>query len=577
MIKDFNKLWEETKEYFNEDHTGYNSGVSNLDKAFRLEKGDFVVLCGKPNDGKSTFIQWYLYKMSINNRWKTAYLNFEGNEPETFRQIALYYGDKEAMKNNVSFCAIDNLRTIEQVITEIKEAKEQCDIDCFVIDPYSNLLLGQVDTYTIAQDLAKLQEIGRSLKVTIILLCHPTKNAEEVNIYSIKGSSSFAERADVGLSLQRDYESNTITIKVDKLRANGLRGKVKTEAKLKYRNFQFEEIENNDFPFGKIKEKEENGNELCNKIFSNVVKRQEIPFNGLENMTVDYYATITEKTPQKALKLFESTLTKDSKAMEIIKSIRETENKAERTKLKTQLPCIMLSAKCGESKNEIMEYNNIICIDIDGQDNPNKTIKEMKDIVNSSPFVFYSAKSVSGKGLFALIYLDGGINDFKPHFNALEKYFKDKGLIIDKQCKNANRVRYVSQDNDPYINRHAQIYTDKINEMPKSVEKFVIPKITNLNKDKEEILKILERCKKENIIINPTHEETNKLSLIIAKYFGEDGFNIFMQFMRIKHKKLLDENKYYGTYLGDCNNENISLTIGTLKYLLNNAIKKDNI
>ena len=139
MIKDFEEIYANALEYRLQDHTGFKSGISNLDKIFRLEKGDFVVLCGNPNDGKSTFIQWYLYKMSLNNKWKIAYLNFEGKEEETFLQILSYYRNVELMKQHVNFCEIENLTKIDQVITDIEKAKELKDIDCYVIDPYSNL------------------------------------------------------------------------------------------------------------------------------------------------------------------------------------------------------------------------------------------------------------------------------------------------------------------------------------------------------------------------------------------------------------------------------------------------------
>ena len=570
MIKDFEEIYANALEYRLQDHTGFKSGVSNLDKIFRLEKGDFVVLCGNPNDGKSTFIQWYLYKMSLNNKWKIAYLNFEGKEEETFLQILSYYRNVELMKQHVNFCEIENLTNIDQVITDIEKAKELKDIDCYVIDPYSNLLLGNVDTYTIAQDLAKLQNIGRKLKVTIILLCHPPKNAEEINIYNIKGSSSFAERADVGLSIKRDYENNTTVVKVDKLRANGLRGMVKGEATLQYRNFSFTEVENNDLPFGKFVDNRKEETIDLNTILNEAHKSQEIPLQSVKNLLVDNYTTFNEKTPYNQNKLVKSiNVTDNDSVRQIIEKIRQLDNKDQIRALKAKLPCVMVSAKCGIDKQDIKEYTNIICIDIDKQDNPNLTLSQMKDIVNKSPYVFFSAQSVSGKGLLALIYLDGTIEDFKPHFYALERYFKDKGIIIDKQCKNVNRLRFVTMDNNPYVNGHALIYKGKIKETTQSVTRSILPQAKiDLNKDKEKILNILDKCKKESLIINPTHSETCTLSMVIAKYFGEDGFNIFMEFMKIKHKGWIDENKYYGTYLRDTESD-INLTVGTLIYLYN--------
>lgn len=572
MILHFDTLCAKALAYSQENHSGYKSGVSNLDEIFRFEKGDFVVLCGSPNEGKSTFIQWYLYMMSINNQWKTSYLNFEGKQEETFLQILSYYKNIEQMKNYVSFCEIPNLAKIDQVIENIRLAKEIEDINCYVIDPYSNLLLGNVDTYTIAQDLAKLQAIGRELKVTIILLCHPPKNTEEINIYNIKGSSSFAERADIGLSIKRDYENNTTVIKVDKLRANGLRGKVKGEATLLYKDFAFIEVQNNDIPFGKY-ETITTQNVNYKNVLQNVIKAQEVPLERIKSTEVDIYTSQYEKTPYKRGKLIQSLFASDDdkQTLELINQIRSSDNKEEIRTLKSRLPMVMPTVKCGADKKDIKTYNNIICIDIDGKDNKDLTLDQIKEKVNTSPYVFYSAKSVSGKGLLALIYLDGNITDFEGHFNSLEKYFKKRGIIIDTQCKNPNRLRYITIDDNPYYNGHALIYTEKeqITQTVKNKSILQQNKI-DLDKDKEKILKILEECKREKLIINPTHAETNKLSMIIAKYFGEEGFNIFMEFMNIKHKNYAEVAKYYTTYIKDTQNT-ISLNLGTLIYLLNNA------
>lgn len=572
MILHFDTLCAKALAYSQEDHSGYKSGVNNLDCIFRFEKGDFVVLCGNPNEGKSTFIQWYLYMMSINNQWKASYLNFEGKQEETFLQILSYYKEIELMKNYVSFCEIPNLTKIDQVIEDIRLAKEIHDIDSYVIDPYSNLLLGNVDTYTIAQDLAKLQAIGRELRVTIILLCHPPKNTEEINIYNIKGSSSFAERADIGLSIRRDYENNTTVIKVDKLRANGLRGKVKGEATLLYKDFAFIEVPNNDIPFCKY-ETITTQNVNYKSVLQNVIKAQEVPLERIKSTEVDIYTSQYEKTPYKRGKLIQSLFTKDDDTItkDIINKIRQTDNKEQVRALKSKLPMVMPSVRCGITKQEIKDYTNIICIDVDRKDNENLTLDQIKEKVNASPYVFYSAKSVSGKGLFALIYLDGDITDFEGHFNSIEKYFKNRGITIDTQCKNANRLRYITIDDNPYYNGHALVYKDTEQITHTVKNKSILPQTKiDLDKDKEKILKILEECKREKLIINPTHAETNKLSMIIAKYFGEEGFNIFMEFMNIKHKNYADVTKYYSTYMKDTQSK-INLNLGTLIYLLNNA------
>ena len=49
-----------------------------------------------------------------------------------------------------------------------------------------------------------------------------------------------------------------------------------------------------------------------------------------------------------------------------------TEDRAERTRLKSCLPCATISAICPDSRkaDDTFEHAGLICIDIDGQDNP---------------------------------------------------------------------------------------------------------------------------------------------------------------------------------------------------------------
>lgn len=61
----------------------------------------------------------------------------------------------------------------------------------------------------------------------------------------------------------------------------------------------------------------------------------------------------------------------DASSHQHIQQIRMTEDKAERTRLKSGLPCATISAICpdGRKADDAFEHTGLICIDIDGQDN----------------------------------------------------------------------------------------------------------------------------------------------------------------------------------------------------------------
>lgn len=132
---------------------------------------------------------------------------------------------------------------------------------------------------------------------------------------------------------------------------------------------------------------------------------------------------------------------------------RRAEMKRE-IKLK-ELNAVMVTAVCGENKSQITEERPIVCLDFDFADNPEafkdetNTIK-VKKWLCSMPMVYGAALSCSGKGVFAVVVLEG-VDDYKMRVDSLFEYFSGKGLFPDKACNNKNRARYVSFDYTPCV------------------------------------------------------------------------------------------------------------------------------
>lgn len=585
MILDTKELFDKALLYAQQDHSGMRSGMQKTDEIFRMVRGDMVVLCGKPNEGKSTYIQYYLSVMAQRQKLKTAYLNFEGKTEETILQMVGYFDNINDFIKYVKFTEIKDLRSVEQVAYDMRQAKETEDIDVYVIDPYSNLLLGNVDTYTIAQDLALLQSTARELQIILILLCHPTKNAEAVNIYSIKGSSSFAERADIGLTIWRDFETNETVLKVDKMRA-GQRGKRGEEVRYKFSKYKFIETEGDGLPFPTITPQDNTPNEHSTPSVKTIYERymeqtaKHIDYDRIKQTQIQCYANVTAQQPYTTMPIFDAiNRTNDKTIRQKIKALREETDEGKQKALKKKLECVTTSCICGRNKSEIQGYNNIICLDIDAQDNTAITTEQIHNIITQCPYIIYAVKSCRGKGYLALIQLDGTEQDFKPHFNALQVYFKARGITIDKACNNINRLRYVTIDDTPYINPNAYIYTDKADAPQKpqkqTAERTKTPTANNhtiniKEGDRAKIIEVLKQCQDNNIILNPTHNDTNILSLLIATYFGDEGWWIFQEFLKIKHPYLTEWDKYQSTYYKDVTAPK-SHTIGTLLYMYRQA------
>ena len=88
-----------------------------------------------------------------------------------------------------------------------------------------------------------------------------------------------------------------------------------------------------------------------------------------------------------------------------VDEIRRTQDSEQRRRLKASLPCITPSGIFRQrSASQLIQHSGLLCIDIDGADNPQVSDWEaLKLEVASFPGLFYAGLSASGNGLFLLI------------------------------------------------------------------------------------------------------------------------------------------------------------------------------
>lgn len=140
--------------------------------------------------------------------------------------------------------------------------------------------------------------------------------------------------------------------------------------------------------------------------------------------------------------------------------------------LKVRLPAGIISgvAEGGIGQDNIVERNGVISIDIDAKDNPDiRDWEALKREVAELPFVAYAGISVSGLGIFALIPILDPMKH-KEHFDALDRYFADYGLKLDRAPKNISSKRFVSYDPAPVWNADAEIYEEVVEAQPVFME-----------------------------------------------------------------------------------------------------------
>ena len=629
-IFDTKQLIENAKNIDLNQKIGYISNIKSLDDIARISKQQLTIITARANSGKSTFLDYYCYKIAKHSNIKTLFISFETDA--TFHtKLLLKYCNSELLQQCMMFADTTELNSIENIIEVIQYAKDNFNIDNIVIDPFNFISTDQTnDTNAICKVLKELKNTAVKNDISIILVAHPKKLQadEQITGESINGSIHFRNVADLILVLTTDFETRETTIKVDKLRYNKMQGQINAKTTLEYCiNGTYKEVNKDDEDLfiiptiETVKEKidtiiptvkEEINEEIkeepvinispateekannnddyveydfddymsnCTNFSAKQTINNKIDLIELMNTKVSYLNSVYDKKPTE-ITLQEALTTKAEEVIPLQKQLRQLQAKEEiqaykRNNLPLFSPSVLFSPD-GTTANNIKQVNNIICIDIDGQDNNYISAQQMKEKVKNIPYVFYSQTSASGKGIFCLIQIKDKYK-FMEHFNALYEIFKQHNLNIDKQCNDLNRKRFISYDDEPYITRNAIIF-EEVKEISntnipiKEVKEVVITKQfpsnwVNLN-DKQKAEYIADYCLNNNILLNKNHGDTLKLCSIFRSIFADDDKGLDYCIKLRQQRKGIDENKLTSTYY---NCQPLDYAINTLVMLFKSA------
>ena len=227
----------------NYDH-GYEVGMGKLtDGIFHpTSDGGLIILTGRPNSGKTDFLNCMMAHLMYNCNKRVAFFSFEkpikgkhvreiarialgventetmdGNEsPEEARQVNRH-ALKFLMSHMVDFDTKSRLPD-SKYITELAESemrKKKQKIDFLVIDPYVFINVTEggsraTETEKVKLMLTRLQQWSRAHHVWTVVVAHPRiqyKDGHEafppLDLYSIAGSAQWANLADYLLTVTR--------------------------------------------------------------------------------------------------------------------------------------------------------------------------------------------------------------------------------------------------------------------------------------------------------------------------------------------------------------------------------------
>ena len=504
---------------------GYKCGLTSFDKIMRIDKQTLTTLVSTPCSGKSTFTNFYGYRMGVTNGWKTLYLASETSRNDQAKKLSTLYGGYTKASEH-SVILEGNLTNWNELIQAIKAAKQQFNIDMVVIDNFTmlqHLIGGEINTTNIGKAISTLKQAAIDTDTAIILVAHTTKLTEgqKVTAYSVNGSANFFNISDYMFSIEiSDHEAKETTINVLKLRDDA-KGVMNGKCVLKYNTItrKYTDSDTDSTEYSQHDTPKDISNDIAREVMKAMLEEEtkqakqedtqpiaapQVAGNTTAVQTVQ--PAITEEvtkekanteevtkqeekqhiTPDfihntkvsimerhnilKTSSLYNAIKTgrKHKEEIEAVRKIDRQANESEYRQAKDNILSFTPSCLCpigGSAKAENVEHvNNLIAIDLDAKDNEGVTLEEMRTKINSLPYVMYSSISVGGKGMYALIAIsESNKNDFKAVFNALNEDFKALGLTLDGSCVNVNRERYMSFDDNEYWNTKCEIYTKKLN------------------------------------------------------------------------------------------------------------------
>jgi twinkle protein len=230
---------------------GFRLGLGEIDNLITWRHGDFTIITGAPNSGKSTWLSNVVVKLAEIHDWRFAIFSPEKSPIASLMAefSEIYIGkpfhrhDSEVkMSREELLTAADFISkhfwfmrmndmdiTIDGILDKAIELVKRNGINALLIDPWNyiehKVPSGYSETQYISEALTKIKQFKDKYNVHVFLVAHPKKlqklqsgQFEIPNLYDIAGSAHFFNKTDNGISVYRDYNNGSTKVYVQKIR-----------------------------------------------------------------------------------------------------------------------------------------------------------------------------------------------------------------------------------------------------------------------------------------------------------------------------------------------------------------------
>ena len=224
---------------------GYTTGIDDLDSIYSIEDGQYCVVTGTPQSGKSEKVDAICLGYALKYGFKTAFCSPE-NKPNKFHSAKIirkvlgntprsidnknYKASKYFVDDHFTHIEYNEGYDLKTVLKKFGELVKRKGIKCFVIDPFNKVRLKDalsknVNDYT-NEYLNEIDVFCKKYNAILYLVMHPVKMSKEEGkdtymmptAYNIKGGGEVFDMSYHILGMVKDIEKRLVRVRTLKVK-----------------------------------------------------------------------------------------------------------------------------------------------------------------------------------------------------------------------------------------------------------------------------------------------------------------------------------------------------------------------
>ena len=243
-VLNINNIWDNVLSYNEKGIKNYSLGMGESDSYFKIAMGEWSVVTGIPNSGKSDVVDQVLCNLATKYDFRCAMFSpesfpYEGHIKRIANKLNEKICNSDDLNNTKDFIEdhffwikidLENL-TLKGILDAFRELVFQKGINVCVIDPWNMLdHSAQRDFSYIGRVLSEITQFCQQTNTHLFLVAHPRKieSIEGVykkpTLYDISGSADFFNKAYNGIVVYRcigqktKYKSDAVRLYIEKVK-----------------------------------------------------------------------------------------------------------------------------------------------------------------------------------------------------------------------------------------------------------------------------------------------------------------------------------------------------------------------